>query len=207
MTGLVHRNAEGEGDDDAGRERACQAVARAVVRLGGSEALRENQIYRRLAAGNTPEKSSREASTSNFDAKRVTWILRATFLLGARRHIERHAMTRTMERAVALLAALALASVWHADAACASTQTFKPLAPSVRAWKKDTFSNVADDTPILEGTTARVTERASRTGLPTLTSYPPFFFPLPPRSKPAWARIRTRWSGSPRKTERCVLGG
>lgn len=38
--------------------------------------------------------------------------------------------------------------------------------------KKDTFSHVADDTPILEGTTARVTERVSRTGLPTLTSYP-----------------------------------
>ena len=116
-------------------------------------------------------------------------------------------MTRTMQRAVALFAALALASVWHADAKCATTQTFKPLQPSVRAWKKDTFSNVAHDTPILEGTTPRVAERVSRTGLPTLTSYPPFFFPLPPRSKPAWARIRTRWSGSPRKTERCVLGG
>ena len=113
-------------------------------------------------------------------------------------------MTRTMKRAVALLAALALASVWHADAACASTQTFKALAPSVRAWKKDTFSNVAHDTPILEGTIARVTERVSRTGPPTLTSYPPSFSPLPPRSKPAWARIRTRWSGSPRKTERCA---
>ena len=82
-------------------------------------------------------------------------------------------MTRTMKRAVALLAAVVLASVWHADAACASTQTFKALAPSVRAWKKDTFSNVAHDTPILEGTIARVTERVSRTGPPTLTYTPP----------------------------------
>jgi hypothetical protein len=81
-------------------------------------------------------------------------------------------MTRTMQRAVALFAALALASVWHADATCATTQTFKQLQPSVRAWKKDTFSNVAHDTPILEGTTPRVAERVSRTGLPTLTSYP-----------------------------------
>jgi hypothetical protein len=115
-------------------------------------------------------------------------------------------MTRTMQRAVALFAALALASVWHADATCATTQTFKQLQPSVRAWKKDTFSNVAHDTPILEGTTPRVAERVSRTGLPTLTSYPPFFSPLPPRSKPASARTRTRWSGSPRKTERCARG-
>ena len=38
--------------------------------------------------------------------------------------------------------------------------------------EKDTFSNVAHDTPILEGTIARVTERVSRTGPPTLTSYP-----------------------------------
>ena len=30
-------------------------------------------------------------------------------------------MTHTMKRAVALLAAVVLASVWHADAACAST--------------------------------------------------------------------------------------
>ena len=88
-------------------------------------------------------------------------------------------MTRTMKRAVALLAAVVLASVWHADAACASTQTFKALAPSVRAWKKDTFSNVAHDTPILEGTIARVTERVSRTGPPTLTSYPPLLLPAP----------------------------
>ena len=87
-------------------------------------------------------------------------------------------MTRTMQRAVALFAALALASVWHADASCATTQTFKQLQPSVRAWKKDTFSNVAHDTPILEGTTPRVAERVSRTGLPTLTSYPPFFSPF-----------------------------
>ena len=198
--GWSDRNAEGERVDDAGRERACETVARAVVRLGGTEA--RGRTRSRLAAKQC-EKSRRRVEKKNC-AKRVTWILRATFLARGRRHIEQHVMTRTMKRAVALLAALALASVWHADAACASTQTFKALAPSVRAWKKDTFSNVAHDTPILEGTIARVTERVSRTGPPTLTSYPPSFSPLLSRSKPAWARIRTRWSGSPRKTERCA---
>ena len=202
--GWSDRNAEGERGDDAGRECACETGARAVVRLGGSEARERTRSF--FARRNTPKSHDEESTNFEERVTRHTWDFSRRVPPRGRRHIERHAMTRTMQRAVALFAALALASVCHADAACATTQTFKQLQPSVRAWKKDTFSNVAHDTPILEGTTARVAERVSRTGLPTLTSYPRFFSPLPPRSKPASARTRTRWSGSPRKTERCARG-
>jgi hypothetical protein len=62
-----------------------------------------------------------------------------------------------MKRVVELLAVLALASVRHADAACADTQKFAPLQPSVRAFETRTRAwNVAHDTPNLEGTTAHI---------------------------------------------------
>lgn len=198
--GWSDRNAEGERGDDAGRERACETGARAVVRLGGSFSARENQIFARR---NTPKSHDEESTICT--RTRHTWDFSRRVPRG-RRHIERHAMTRTMKRAVALLAALTFASVWHADAACATTQTFNQLQPSVRAWKKDTFSNVAHDTPILEGTT-RARRRARLAHGPADPHIvPPLLLPLPPRSKSASARTRTRWSGSPRKTERCVRG-
>ena len=46
--GWSDRNAEGERVEDAGRERACETVARAVVRLDGTEA--RGRTRSRLAA-------------------------------------------------------------------------------------------------------------------------------------------------------------
>jgi hypothetical protein len=79
-----------------------------------------------------------------------------------RRVTSRGAMIHTMNRAAVLFAVLTLASVWHADAACASSQTFAKLQPSVRVGKR-TRAKRRHDTQILEETTTSWGARSART--------------------------------------------